>query len=280
MKKQNVRLGNYNSNSQTEVKSSYQTYSKNTIDESNSDNKKNSNFKKSFFICGSPAREKPLESKLNMYGDGADIASGTANDLNQVNKQLKRNLLSHAFNLGYGRDTHKRVPSVDVTQGMRKWDEILKEWETLKKKNEKQNFKYTENGDVKNSEYPIELNNVTNTRYMTGGFHKEKLPMDYWKTNFAFNQVEKKTGTGTLASSISDNLPQNHSKSTMGTSSIGGFAEIKGTVGKIQPEGSNMLQRNRAKSIKSSFTVGNSKGGFDTSYKNQFIWKVPKFDGN
>ena len=120
MKKQNVRLGNYDSNSQTEVKSSYQTYSKNTIDESNSDNKKNSNFKKSFFICGSPAREKPLESKLNMYGDGAVIASGTANDLNQVNKQLKRNLLSHAFNLGYGRDTHKRVPSVDVTQGMRK----------------------------------------------------------------------------------------------------------------------------------------------------------------
>ena len=102
MKKQNVRLDNYNSNSQTEVKSSYQTYSKNTIDESNSDNKKNSNFKKSFFICGSPAREKPLESKLNMYGDGADITSGAANDLNQVNKQLKKNLLSNSFYLGNG----------------------------------------------------------------------------------------------------------------------------------------------------------------------------------
>lgn len=115
---------------------------------------------------------------------------------------------------------------------------------------------------------------------MTGGVQKEKLPMDYWKTNFAFNQVEKKTGTGTLSSTISDNLPPAHSKSTMGSSANIGFTEIKGTVGKIQHEGANLLQRNRAKSIKSSFTVGNSKAGFDTSYKNQFIWKVPKFDGN
>ena len=104
--------------------------------------------------------------------------------------------------------------------------------------------------------------------------------MDYWKTNFAFNQVDKKTGSGVLTSSISDNLPPNHSKSTIATSSNVGFSELKGILGRAPNEGPNILQRNRTKSIKSSFTVGSSNREFDTSYKNQFIWKVPKFDGN
>ena len=175
MKKQNVRFGSLNAGFSAEDKNNFQTYNKNTAEEINSDNKKNSNFKKSFFLWGSPAREKPLEGKLSMYGEGAEGASNAVKDLNQVNKQLKRDLLSHAFNLGYGKDTHKRIPSVDVTQGMKKWEDILKEWETLKKKNEKQNFKYTENGGSKDFELPNEPNNISNNRYLTGIYHKEKI---------------------------------------------------------------------------------------------------------
>ena len=91
-------------------------------------------------------------------------------------------MLSHAFNLGYGKDTHKRVPSVDITHGMKKSGEILRENSTLKKKNEKQNFKYSEDIGVRSSDSTNRINSSSAARYLQGVYQKEKLPMDYWKT--------------------------------------------------------------------------------------------------
>ena len=114
------------------------------------------------------------------------------------------------------------------------------------------------------------------TRYMQGVSQKEKLPMDYWKTNFTFNQVEKKTGTGSLNCSAADNV-KGQSKLPINSTTKIGSTEIKNPNIRSQNE-NNILQKNKEKSIKSSFVVGHSKGEFNTSYKNQFIWKVPKVD--
>lgn len=276
MKKKNVHLGSFNNDPNTVAKSSFPIYNKNVVDELNTESKINSNFIKSFYISGSPARERPIEGKQTLYGDKVDGNSSDTNNQNEKNKQLKKDLLSHAFNLGYGKDTHKRVPSVDITHGMKKSGEILRENSTLKKKNEKQNFKYSEDIGVRSSDSTNRINSSSAARYLQGVYQKEKLPMDYWKTNFIFNQVDKKTETGSLNCSASEH-PNNQLKIPISSSTKIGFTEIKNFNNKGQSD-NMILQRNKEKSIKSSFVVGHSKGEFNTSYKNQFIWKVPKVD--
>ena len=113
MKKKNVHLGSFSNDSHSEAKSRFPIYNKNVVEELNSESKVNSNFIKSFYISGSPAHERPLESKLNLYGENIEDKSGNTNDQIEKNKQLKKDLLSHAFNLGYDKDTHKRVTNVD-----------------------------------------------------------------------------------------------------------------------------------------------------------------------
>lgn len=214
-----------------------------------------------------------MESKLSMYGDKVNLKENSATEMTQKNKQLKRELLSHAFNLGYGKNTHKRGPSMDVIQHMKQHGLPMNQSTTLKKKNEKQNFKYQEDIGSRVGKTNNSFSHGHGSRYAPG-HGNGKLPMDYWKTNFAFNQVEKKTETGSLHNSMIDQYGPT-AKSSMGTTRSG-FSEISGLC--KQQNDKNILQRNKAKAIKSSFTVGYSKGEFNTSYNNQFLWKVPKVD--
>ena len=210
-----------------------------------------------------------------MYGEKIDEFSGNVYDQSEMNKQQKITLLSHAIHLGFDKESHKRVPNVDITHGMKKSGEILKQNSTLKKKNEKQNFKYHEDIGVRHPDSNTAQTSSSATRYMQGANQKEKLPMDYWKTNFTFNQVDKKTETGSLnCSSTEHNYPSKNNKNSVTKM---GFTELKNHVIKSHNENSNLM-RIKEKSIKSSFVVGHSKGEFGTSYKNQFIWKVPKVD--
>lgn len=110
------------------------SYNKNAIDGVNGDNPMNSNFKKSFFISGSPTRERLGESCSQIASGRVTPYERSAGHLNQQNKQFKKELLSHAFHLGYGKDTHKRVASIDSSHNMKNCDSILSENQHLKKK--------------------------------------------------------------------------------------------------------------------------------------------------
>ena len=105
---------------------------------------------------------------------------------------MKRELLSHAFNLGYGKDTHKRGPNLDVIQHMKQNLVPKNESNLLKKKNEKQNFKYHEDVSSRLSNHDS-LNTNMESRQVRhiGGLGNGKIPTDYWKSNFTFNQVAK-----------------------------------------------------------------------------------------
>jgi hypothetical protein len=265
MKKKNVHLGSCSESPNTEAKASFPTYHKDVINGVNVEQFSNSNFKKSIYLSGSPQRERPIQDKYSSYGENIDANNSDALNFSMKNKELKRQLLSHAFNLGYGKDTHKRGPGIDVIQHMRQHSVPLNEHTNLKKKNEKQNFKYSEDIGLrksKDADFPSSKN------HYISGTPAQKLPIDYWKTNFSFNQVSHQTGTGALSNGIADGYVSSLKSSIR--SAKAEFAQIKNEVD------SKSMIRNKVKANKSSFTVGHSKGDFETSYKQQFLWKVPK----
>lgn len=273
MKGKHVHLGSNNDQGNSEAKSRYPLHSKAVIDQFNGEIPMNSNFKKSIYLSGSPNREKQFDSRLSLYGENIPEKDASANILNEKNKQLKRELLAHAFNLGYGKNTHVRGPGADVIQHMRQHSVPVTECKSLKQKNEKQNFTYHKDISVGQNNGQNSFNyELHNSRYAKGLSQNTKLPMDYWKTNFTFNQVAKQTETGSLSNSTGDYTGTH--KSSIG-STRSGFSDFKGFS---KANESSLLQKNKVNSTKTNFTVGYSKNEFDTSYKNQYLWKVPKVD--
>ena len=256
MKKRNVHLGSCSNVPSTELSSRYPDYNKEAINNSINDQFQNSNFKKSIYLSGSPQRkrDRPTASKLSVYGDQVS-STNDASDMHQKSKDLKRELLAHAFNLGYGVDTHKKGPTADVIQHMRNNLVPANEHSNFRKKNAIDNFSHTDgSGNNLSSSY-----RTTKNRYIKGP-PASKLPIDYWKTNFSFNQVSQQTETGSLASPVVESNVGSL-KSSMGSTRTD-FSELK-NITRMHND-PKTLMRNKAKSIKSSFTVGYSKGDFGT----------------
>lgn len=271
MKKQNVHFGSVNGSLNTEAKSKFQTYNKDVIDKFNGKNPANRNLIKSIYIGGSPRREQSIESKLSTYGENITANDALSIDLAK-NKQMKQVELSHAFNLGYSVDTHKRAPSLDVTANMKHCDEILKECEMLKHKNERQNFKYTQ--PIGSRKVDMDLNsNYGANRYVKPGGQKEKPPMDYWKTNFTLNQIARQPSAKSVLNSLTE-PHEGHLKPSFSTTKDG-LIEVKGPSFKTK-NGNVLLMKNKANSLRSNVMIGAAKGEFGTSYSNQYSWKNPK----
>ena len=269
MKKKNVHLGYANHPVGSVAKSHFISHAQNIIDEMNDENPMNSNFKQNLYI-GSPKGNRKIESKLLMYGERVADTKDSSKEMNLKNKQLKRELLSHTFNLGYGYNTHKRAPSTDVIQHMKKNYSSVKE-SPLLKNNQNQNFKYSE--DVSQLNYKIDDRKLPNhQKYLSKG-GKVKAIADYWKTNFTFNQVPKKTGAGSFNNSMDGGnnvLMKNSLRSTKS-----GFSDMR----RFSKDGGvdrNYLLKNQANSLKSNVINGLNKNDFSTSYNKQFMWKVAK----
>lgn len=235
----------------------------------------NSNFKRSIYMSGSPARENRLDPSVKREFDfnstGGTNDSRTDN-MNEINKQLKKDLLSHKFNLGYGKNTHKKAPSFDISQYSKDNMKNLQESKILKKKIEKQNFKYHEDiGGGKPEKNLLSVYGANKGRYNSSDYKKKELPMDYWKTNFSFNQISTDQNNANVEnSSYAMNASTKSSKTD--------FSDIRSLVSKNSAEMNNVLRKNKGNAQKSHFTVGFTKGDFGTSYKNQYLWKVPKYD--
>lgn len=277
MRKRNVYLGSSDIPSNSVTKSSFTTHSKKLFDEANGENPLNSNFKKHIFLNGSPTREVQMETKLSSYGDKISNNDNSAFEMSNKNKQLKRELLSHAFNLGYGKDTHKRGPSMDVIQHMKQHGVPVGECGLLKKKNERQNFKYSQDISSREDKLPNSLNKTQAERRYILGKTDVKLPIDYRKTNFAFTQVDHKTETGSLSNSMLNDYNSTFKNSLKSNNS--GFSELSNYIKPSSTEESMQLSsKNKVHANKSNFTVGYNKGDFSTSYNNNYRWKVPKVD--
>jgi hypothetical protein len=272
MKKRNVYLGSTDSPFDSVAKSSFTNHTKKVVDEVNGENPLNSNFKKHIYLNGSPTHETQMESKYSTYGQKLSKNDKSALEMNNKNKQLKRELLSHAFNLGYGKDTHKRGSSMDVIQHMKQLGLSVGDSSLLKKKIERQNFKYSQ-------DISVGLNQTQEFFYKKQGERRclplennGHLPNDYRKTNFTFNQVNPKTETGSLANSMYDyNGPLKNSLKP----NKSGFSDLN-SHNLIPDKSMQISNKNKVKANRSNFTVGYSKGDFSTSYNNNFKWNVPK----
>lgn len=103
----------------------------------------------------------------------------------KLTSSSNKDLLAHKFNFGYGKNTHQKSPSVDISQYAKDNIKNLQESKILKKKIEKQNFKYHEDIGGGKPETNIASVYATNKgTYNYSDYKKNKLPMDYWKTNF------------------------------------------------------------------------------------------------
>jgi len=265
MKKKNVHLGFVSNSNNSTTKSSFPNYNRKVINTFNGEIPMNRNLIKSMYL-GSPSGAKKTESKLSMYGEKITNESNTAQEMNLKNKTLKRELLSHAFNLGYQEGTHRRGPSVDVAHHMRKNPVKLNESALLKQKNEKQNFKYCQ--DPSGRYNKVENGNYLNQRRYLSNGGRSKNDNDYWKSNFTFNQVTSKTGAGSFKNSPFDSTDISFKASAKSTKS--GFSETN----KYKKELDKKIQeKNKQNSTKSNFQVGFHKNDFSTSYKNQYLWK-------
>ncbi|CAI2361909.1 unnamed protein product [Moneuplotes crassus] len=262
MRKKNVHLGSVADFSNSVSKDSFPTHNKNDIDSVNGKNPTNRNLIKSMHF-GSPKGIKKIESKLSMYGEKITKDNNSAQEMNLKNKLLKKQLLSHAFDLGYQEGTHRRKPNVDVAQYMRKNPTNRNESKFLKEKIEKQNFQYSQ--DPSGRYNRVEKgNHLLQRRYLsTGG--RSSNDIDYWKANFSFNQVPSQIGAGSMNSSV---VNQNYP-------SIRANKSVISEIGKYSQEPDKKMQaQNKKKSTKSNFQIGFEKNDFDTSYKNQYMWKT------
>lgn len=271
MKRKNVHFGSMkNEQPGSSAQTSFPMYHKNEISNVNGELPVNSNFKRSVYISGSPAREHLDLSASNDYESRSPSQNTNLNDNGLTSKQLKQELLSHKFNFGYGKDTHKKEPGMDLTQHTKENIKNLNDCKVLKKKIEKQNFKYSE--DISPSTTSNDIVSVygsaSDSRYLNTTYQKTKPPMDYWKTNFKFNQLSESSNTNPHEGI---NGYTNSLKSSKND-----FNDIKSNNAKQNTNLNAHLLKNKTNALKSNFHVGYNKDTFQSSYNNQFTWKVPK----
>ena len=112
---------------------------------------------------------------------------------NAYNKRMKIEELTHDWNLSYqsGKVIADLPPS---TSNQPKHLNELRKHKENKLKCEKQNFNYYKDGGIGKSSVENLLNiDPTKVSPSKDALRKDPLPMDYWKTNFSFIQVEPKT---------------------------------------------------------------------------------------